>query len=885
MDDLLSEFLTETAENLEIVDAELVKLERDPNNKDTLGRIFRLVHTIKGTCGFLGLGRRDGQNAVAVTLILAALDRIKMILAALAETQKEPEGDDGPLLDRLDAGARGDFGGPAPAAPLPAPAEVAQELLRPLKSGEVSLEELEAAFAAAPGPDEIESATHIANAVETAMAQPPRVEAPKPEPAKSEPARTETSDTSKADAMAAQSIRVNVGVLENLMTMVSELVLTRNQLLDMVRRLDDSEFKAPLQRLSSVTAELQESVMKTRMQPVGNAWSKLPRIVRDLANELGKKIDLRMTGAETELDRQVLEMIKDPLTHMVRNSADHGLETLQERRAAGKPETGIIDLRAYHEGGYIIIEIADDGRGLNTDRIKAKALANGLATEAELAAMPETQVHQFIFAAGFSTAAKVTNVSGRGVGMDVVRTNIDNIGGAVSLKSVYGKGSTFTIKIPLTLAIVSALIVGAGGQRFALPQIGVVELVHASDRSEHRIETINATPVLRLRERLLPLVFLSDALGLAAKDTAEAKEAFVIVTKVGTQTFGIVVEAVHDTEEIVVKPLSSLLRNVSVFSGTTILGDGGVIMILDPNGISGAVQKDAAGRLGSEAPAQAALKHLGSVRSDEKTSILVFRAGGEEQKCVPLSLVTRLEEIEASRFERVEGRSLVQYRGVLMQILTLSPYQTLKAEGRQPVLVFTDKDRSVGLAVDEIVDIVEDTLTVTIRGTVPGVIGTAVVKGKATEVMDAGWHITQCHADWFERTDLEVQDNVVKRVLLVDDSAFFRNMMTPLLSAAGYQVTAADSPESAFKLRDDGVSFDCIISDIEMPGTDGLDFAKLVRRDDNWSATPLFALTSRTAALDVDKGLAAGFDDYFAKTDRDRLIARLEETLKTKRAA
>ncbi len=358
----------------------------------------------------------------------------------------------------------------------------------------------------------------------------------------------------------------------------------------------------------------------------------------------------------------------------------------------------------------------------------------------------------------------------------------------------------------------------------------------------------------------------------------------MVVTKVGAQTFGIVVDAVHDTEEIVVKPLSSLLRNVSAFSGTTILGDGSVIMILDPNGVASAVAKDVGGRL-AEARETGGSAGLGAVRSDEATSILVFRAGGPEPKCVPLSLVTRLEEIDAARFENAEGRTLVQYRGRLMQILTMSPYQALKTEGGQPVLVFSDKDRSVGLAVDEIVDIVDERLNVVIRGTQPGVIGTAVIKGKAAEVVDAGWHITQCHPDWFERTDVQVAESRQKRVLLVDDSAFFRNMMTPLLSAAGYSVTAADGAESARRLREEGASFDVIISDIEMPGTDGFAFAREVRADDAWGPTPLFALTSRVAPTDVDQGLAAGFDDYFAKSDRERLLVRLEETLTQRRAA
>ncbi|OKO66979.1 chemotaxis protein CheA, partial [Bradyrhizobium sp. NAS96.2] len=370
-------------------------------------------------------------------------------------------------------------------------------------------------------------------------------------------------DVQEGDKIANQSIRVNVDTLEHLMTMVSELVLTRNQLLEISRRNEDTEFKVPLQRLSNVTAELQEGVMKTRMQPIGNAWQKLPRIVRDLSGELGKQIELEMHGADTELDRQVLDLIKDPLTHMVRNSADHGLETTAERLAAGKGEQGTIRLSAYHEGGHIIICIADNGRGLNTERIKAKALQNGLVTEAELEKMTEAQIHKFIFAPGFSTAAQVTSVSGRGVGMDVVRTNIDQIGGTIDIKSVAGEGASVTIKIPLTLAIVSALIVEAGGDRFAIPQLSVVELVRARANSEHRIERIKDTAVLRLRNKLLPLIHLKKLLRIDdGATTSDAENGFIVVTQVGSQTFGIVVDGVFHTEEIVVKPMSTKLRHI-----------------------------------------------------------------------------------------------------------------------------------------------------------------------------------------------------------------------------------------------------------------------------------------------------------------------------------
>ncbi|WP_284416872.1 MULTISPECIES: chemotaxis protein CheA, partial [unclassified Bradyrhizobium] len=548
MDDLLREFLTETSESLDTVDNQLVRFEQEPNNAKILDNIFRLVHTIKGTCGFLGLPRlealahaaetlmgkfRDGMPVTgeAVTLILTTIDRIKDLLSQLEANESEPEGEDRDLISELEAMvergmaamAAGEAAPPlAPAAPAAAPVTqgslIDQTLERPLRPGEVSLDELERAFreTAIETPPAHEKAPEPKAAAPAAKAEPAKAEAKtaaKAEPKKAaRPKANADGEVHENDKVANQSIRVNVDTLEHLMTMVSELVLTRNQLLEIARRNEDTEFKVPLQRLSNVTAELQEGVMKTRMQPIGNAWQKLPRIVRDLATELGKQIELEMHGADTELDRQVLDLIKDPLTHMVRNSADHGLETPAERAAANKPDQGTIRLSAYHEGGHIIICIADNGRGLNTERIKAKALQNGLVTEAELEKMTEAQIHKFIFAPGFSTAATITSVSGRGVGMDVVRTNIDQIGGTIDIKSVAGEGSSVTIKIPLTLAIVSALIVEAGGDRFAIPQLAVVELVRARANSEHRIERIKDTAVLRLRNKLLPLMHLKKLL-------------------------------------------------------------------------------------------------------------------------------------------------------------------------------------------------------------------------------------------------------------------------------------------------------------------------------------------------------------------------------------
>jgi two-component system chemotaxis sensor kinase CheA len=538
MDELLGDFLTETTESLDLVDAELVRFEQEPNNGQILGNIFRLVHTIKGTCGFLGLSRlealthaaeslmgkfRDGMpvTADAVTLILSTLDRIKVILGGLEALQHEPDGNDADLIEQLSRMARTEKATPPSPAPPPAVHDK-------------------------PAPERAEA-----------------------EPAKQAPAETGDKPTGEAaEKLASHSIRVSVDTLDYLMTTVSELVLTRNQLLELVRRHEDSDFKVPLQRLSNVTAELQEGVMKTRMQPIGNAWQKLPRVVRDLSADLGKEIELEMHGADTELDRQVLELVRDPLTHLVRNCADHGIESPAQRIAAGKRRAGTIRLSACHQGGHIIIEIADDGRGLDTARIKAKAVETGLASEAELAAKSDSEICNFIFAPGFSTAAQVTSVSGRGVGMDVVRSNIEQIGGTVDLKSAAGAGTTFTIKIPLTLAIVSALIVEAGGERFAIPQLSVLELVRAGGgNGEHRIERIKDTPVLRLRNSLLPLLHLKEVLQLG---TPDGDSGFVVVTQVGNQIFGAVVDGVFHTEEIVIKPMSSKLRHIPMFSGTTI---------------------------------------------------------------------------------------------------------------------------------------------------------------------------------------------------------------------------------------------------------------------------------------------------------------------------
>ena len=706
MDDLIVEFLTETNENLGELDIALLQLEQNPTDKDLLGKIFRVMHTIKGTSGFLNLPRlgsvahksedllglfRDQKltaNSAYISLILEALDRIKMIMLTLESTGKEPDGDDQDLIVRLIAACEGGSNAPSPVAE------------------------------ASPQPSQEESSSQAAKAAS-------------PAPASSAPEK-EKNQPQGESSVSAQSLRVNVEVLEDLMTLVSELVLTRNQILQVSRSQKDNEMSGSLQRLNHIVSELQEGVMKTRMQPVGTAWSKLPRIIRDLSADLGKKIELEMLGQETELDRQVLEMIKDPLTHMVRNSVDHGIELPEQRSAAGKPETGTVRLNSYHEGGHIIIEISDDGKGLALDKIKNKIIANKLATEAEVAAMSPQQIQQYIFAAGFSTAEQVTAVSGRGVGMDVVRTNIEKIGGSVEMNSVEGKGTTFLIKIPLTLAIVSSLIVGIEQDRFAIPQLDVSELLMIHKTGPNKIEMIDDTPVFRLRERILPLIDLRALLGFPPMQENQAR--YIAVIHVGSYSFGLIVDRVFDTEEIVVKPLTSLLGGQSVFSGNTILGDGQVIMILDSAGILKASKISASTAMTKNQNSQAAA----TVDRGEEKTLLLFHAGDSNLKAVPLQHVARLEEVDLEKIETAGGKHVVQYGDSLMPLYLYNRQAELPQTGRRPVIVFRTREGLSGLIVDRILDITSHygDYQMPAEGALEG---SAIIEGKATDIINLSY--------------------------------------------------------------------------------------------------------------------------------------------------
>lgn len=872
-DEILQEFLAESWDNLGQLDTEIVSLEKEPSNAELLASIFRTIHTIKGTCGFIGLNElggvahsaenvlgkmRDGLLEVtpeAISLILEAIDAIKSLLEGLEATGEEPKADNSALISQLnqlaDGGNEEDrFANPEPAMAPAEPAITPSTFVTPpAPLAESVVPESTAEFVASPEPvREPRAAFSGVESVPDAVADGP------------------AGETSSKSTVADLSIRVNVDVLDSLMNLVGELVLARNQLLQLARGDDESKYATPIAHLNRVTTDLQEGVMKTRMQPIGNAWSKLPRLIRDLMQLTGRHIELEMSGAETELDRTVLDAIKGPLTHMVRNSADHGIEPPDIRSAAGKPEFGTIRLNACHEGGHVIISIEDDGAGINTKRVKQKAIENGLVSEAEAAKLSHNEIVSLIFRPGFSTAETISSISGRGVGMDVVRTQIERIGGTVDMTSIEGKGTSIRIKIPLTLAIISALVVESGGESFAIPQLGVVELVRLAAEDRHRIERIHENEVFRLRDRLLPLVHLNQVLDLPASDN-EDRDINIVVVQVGDLQFGLIVSEVFDTEEIVVKPVGSLLKDVAIYQGTTILGDGRVIMILDVAGI--AAQFSGQETAGHDADRQTESDTEGAV-----TSLLLFDCGEGSTMSVPLSLVARLEEFPRSSIEKSADTDVVQYRGDLLPILPVDGVTNSDSgPDPQPVIVFSEGEKSMGLVVNEIQDIIEEKLVIRMQSQRPGVLGTAIINGKATDVIDTQHYVIQANPEWFRKRNAGER----RRVLLIDDSMFFRQLVTTSLETHHTTVVAEGSAIQAVELIERGEKFDAIVADIDLPMMDGCEFAEWLRARPATEDIPLIALTAESDSSAESRSLGAGFNRHLTKFNAQQLMDTINE--------
>lgn len=780
-DDIVKEFLVESHENLDRLDRDLVELEKHPSNREILASIFRTIHTIKGTSGFLGFGKleavthvgesllarlRDGQltlNPELTTALLAMVDAVRQMLAAIETAGSEGERNDQELIATLTRllqpeGASNRPAEPVPVQPAPAQPGVPTPIQMPTSDS--------APPAANLGDILISSGVATASEVSEAVAQqntgdPRRVGEILVEQGAVKPHDVlDALHVQQAHGQSASesTIRVDVGLLDQLMNLVGELVLARNQILQFTKKTEDTSLVTAGQRLNLIASELQESVMKTRMQPIGSIWGRFPRTVRDVALSCGKRVRIEMQGQETELDKTLIEAIKDPMTHLVRNAVDHGIEHPETRQAAGKDPEGVLLLRAFHEGGQVNIEISDDGAGLNLEKVVQKAVQKGLIGADQAARLSEHEAAKLVFLPGLSTADKVTNVSGRGVGMDVVKTNIERIGGTVDLQSVPGKGTTVKVKIPLTLAIVPALIVTNGGDRFAIPQVALTELVSVdASQSKGGIETVHGAPVYRLRGRLLPLVDLNQELRLPEKKK-DGGAVSIVVLHAEDRQFGLVVDEINDTEEIVVKPLRKQLKSVKVFAGASIMGDGRVALILDVLGL--AQRAHVIGEV-----RDAALKQDAAVQQvrDTRQTLLLFQAGADGRMAIPLSSVARLEEFKRSAIERSGRQEVVQYRGHILPLIRVaevvecgggagsSGAAETEAEAPLQVVVYTEQARSVGLVVDKILDIVEENLVVERPGRRAGVLGSALIQQRVTDLLDVEGVVRAVQPDSYEQ--------------------------------------------------------------------------------------------------------------------------------------
>jgi two-component system chemotaxis sensor kinase CheA len=779
LDDIVEEFLVESHENLDQLDSDLVALEQDPNSRERLSSIFRTIHTIKGTSGFLAFNRleevthvgenmlsrlRDGELELTpsrTSVLLRMVDTVRSLLTSIEASGGEGPVDVSSVVAAITAAMEDE---PAGAAEVPAPraseesAPAAKAPAKvPAKKAPARKTAAAAKKPAAPRkttPRKPAAATVVAEPVldaateiladdvtpVTLQSQPEGAPATVSEPIVEEPAAAD--DSAPADqngqprrAVADSTIRVDVDLLDELMLLVGELVLTRNQIVQNVARQTDTDLIRASQRLNLIASELQEGVMKTRMQPIDHIWSKLPRVVRDLGMQLKKSIRLEMEGRETELDKTLLEAVKDPLTHLVRNSVDHGIEAADARKAAGKPVEGVLTLRARHESGQVVVEVADDGAGIDPVKLGKKAVERGLITVAQLDRMSPADILQLIFLPGFSTAAAVTNVSGRGVGMDVVKTNIEAIGGTIEVESEAGRGTVCRLRIPLTLAIVPALTVECAGDRYAIPQISLQELVSLdAEKAANAVEEVGGAQVYRLRGELLPLVRLTDVLGL----TSERHDGHVVIAVLRSEgrRFGLVVDRVINTEEIVVKAVGGQMKAIGLYSGATVLGDGTVALILDVQALARrALRTETTDRQDS----QKAAAHAAAAIETDRQRMLLAAIGGGRRVAIPLDTVTRLEQVRTDAVEKVGNREVVQYRGAILPMVRLDRHLGAYGETDREVLeviVYSDHGRSVAIVVEEILDIVDGEAAVRSDIDDLGLLGSAVLGDKVTELLD-----------------------------------------------------------------------------------------------------------------------------------------------------
>lgn len=896
--ELLSEFVIEAKAHIADMEAGLLRMEEGESDDDTINRIFRAAHSIKGTAGFFGLDKIVQLSHVIESLfgefrehrLKASSDMIDTLLAAtdmLKELITSPSSSE--LYDITDnlVGVKCFFD------------EAHQQLAKPdHSSGALTAWDLWDQLTSA---DEQMATTSAATPSQSkGPHQTATADARRPLPAAGrQPCNGQSSEIIMED-----SVRVNVGLLNDLLNLAGEMVLWRNQLLRVVQDDDKqvSQLEVVAKGIDELTTNLQKKVMKTRMQPIANVFNKFPRIVRDLSRKMDKEADLVMQGMNVELDRSLIEALVDPMTHLVRNALDHGIERPETRQMRNKPLAGSLVLSAYHESGRVIIDISDDGAGIDPERVKDKALKKGLIGEKEIADMRETDMINLIMRPGFSMAEKVTDISGRGVGMDVVKTNIEKLGGKVEVFSDLGVGTTFRLILPLTLVIISALIVVAGGQSFAIPQANVRELllIKPGETSDKLVKMVHGRPVLLLRGRLLPLVGLSNI--LTAESGLEPKLALdhivesdqilrILIIKAGNMPYGLIADSIYDTEEILVKPLPTLLGSCGLYSGATVLGDGSIAMILDTENLRLHAGFSALDDTSSQPMDVPVKKSIG----EEKQYVLLFKCSGGEMLGLDLAMVSRVEEIDLSRLQKIGSKYYFAFQGQTIRVIRPEHFLPIahKKNKLSKLYVILPKlvKHSIGIIVEEIHDAIYTTVSLDKDGVCgTGIIGSALINDTMVTLLNIHELFDKAAPEYYNRaagrkradrnydSDRGVEDRRIT-ILLVEDTPFFLKVVKSYLESDGYEVITAENGREAYE-RLGQTTVDVVVSDIEMPLMTGIELVRAIRASETLRHLPVIALTSLTGDANKEKGLRAGFDVYECKLDRTRLLDSLRDVLR-----
>jgi two-component system chemotaxis sensor kinase CheA len=910
---LIKEFLLESFENLSNISDELTTFEKDPNNKELVNSIFRKVHTLKGSASFLGFQKlqtithsaeslldliREGTfkiNSDFIDVLLESFDLCIQILKSVELTSNEPSTDYSEIVKKLQSCIKNGS---------------SSEKINLLQENDLSVgrgskinpkifnnPEPVRANSTKDSPVEknivIEKEIKHESVAQVKIVQEAKMENKNTE-TKQNVAESENAESANKNSAVSDSVvRVNVQLLDKIMNVVGELVLNRNQILQYANQMDAPELNRLSQQLNIITSELQTDIMTTRMQPVGSVLSKFERIVRDLARSQNKKIKLEIIGKETELDKTLLEAIRDPLTHLIRNSVDHGVESPEIRKNKGKNEEGKITIRSFHEGGQVSIEIKDDGNGIDSEKVLSKAIQKGIVTAEQGKLMSTKQIQNIIFMAGFSTADQVTNISGRGVGMDVVRSNIENIGGTVDINSEFGHGTTFKLKIPLTLAIVPALVVQDRNETFALPQISLVELVRLDSTNENgKIEKLYDSEFLRLRGELIPVYRLADILKLKNKSNetsptlveSDPEIVNIVVLNAEGKTYGLIVEQIQDTEEIVVKPLSPELKKLSFFAGATIMGDGRVALILDALGFYNFADKGHGNKIEKMNQELNAVSDTNNADSQE---LLICELGDHRNYAFPLVLVNRLEEFKSTQIEWTGDQPIVKYGSFPMPLINVESYLKLKGnsvlenchtqkEVLVPCIVVKIRNHLFGFVVNEIKDIsVTDSSIFSDSIDRQGLLGTVFINEKSITILDIHTILEQLNIgkNLFGNKAIKKKG----RILMVEDSPLYRKIQSDFLEDQGYDVVLAVNGQEALEILNNDQKFNLIISDIEMPVMDGWTFTETLRKSGgNFSNIPILAVSSRVSPKDKEKSQTSGFNEHIEKLNKDEIIKTIQ---------